>query len=1029
MNSKNFTALILLMGILFALVPGKGFTQGAKDVNGKVVDGTNQTTLPGVTIKIKGGTGGAVTDVNGNFRLSAQGTETLVFSYIGYQSREVALNNQTNLTVALQPEASSLNEVVVVGYGTQRRKDMTGSISSVKAEDLVKVATPSFTSAIQGKVPGVFVSQTSGAPGGSASVRIRGVGTTGGNQPLYVVDGFPISSGSIGTGRSSDKVDGLSVINPNDIESIEVLKDAASAAIYGARAANGVILVTTKRGKAGLAKVSFNSSVGMQQLWRKPEFLNAEQFATLANELYTNSNMVPNPEWADPASFGVGTNWIDQVFRNAPIQNYDFSASGGTEKLKAGVSLGYLDQDGTMIETNYKRYTGRFTADLAASDKLSFGGSLAFTLSQSQGQQNAVLNYGIFNLAQQYYPTLGPESVINGSSAYYTTQADNPVLRARSMDNRLKNSRVVGNVFGSYELIPNLKFRTSFGIDNAHNRNTSWEPTANRGHYRNLQAYLSETADGDLTWLIENTLSYNKLLGKHNISVVVGQTAQKSESDWITAIGREFANEQLQVINGSKTDLRQASGTRGDYALASYLARVNYTFNDRYLFSASIRRDGSSNFGPNNKWGNFPSVSAGWNISEENFMKELTFINSLKIRASWGQLGNDAIGAFGYLNTIRSGTASDNYVFGAGQDIVLGSTMSRPGNPNLKWETTEQTNIGVDAAFFNQKVYLTADYYIKNTKDMLVNLPVAYEAGFLTAPSVNGGAVQNRGFEFVLGYRTQVGDLKIDVNGNFSTLKNEVTSLGVGRPINGPTLQYSSMSASYTEVGQPIGYYRGYVVDGIYQTNEEVNKSFQPNAVAGDFRFKDINGDNVLSDADKVKLGKPWPDIMYGMNLDLAFKGFDLNVLLQGIAGSEIFHYNKFTIYPMKYFGGSGVVNSSVNVLDRWTPGSGKNEIPQLKYTDANGNYANASSFYIEKGDYLRVRNVVLGYSIPPSVFSKLNSIKNVRFYVSAQNLFTFTSYTGFDPEVGSTNPIRAGIDDGIYPMARTFTAGINITL
>jgi TonB-linked SusC/RagA family outer membrane protein len=1029
MKTKNFTALSFLLGILFALIPGAGFAQGTIDVSGKVLDRSNQLTLPGVSIKIKGSNLGAVTDVNGSFRVAAKSTDTLIFSFIGYQSQQVAINNQAVLKVQLDPESSALNEVVVVGYGTQRRKDLTGAISSIKSEDLAKVATPSFTSAIQGKIPGVYVSQTSGAPGGSSSVRIRGVGTTGGNQPLYVVDGFPISSGSMGTGRSTDKVDGLSVVNPNDIESIEVLKDAASAAIYGSRAANGVILITTKRGKEGQAKVNFNSSAGIAQLWRKPEFLNAEQFATLANELYTNSGMTPNPEWANPASFGAGTNWIDQVFRDAPVQNYDFSASGGTQKLKAAVSLGYLDQDGTMIETKYKRYTGRFTADLTASDKLSFGGSLAYTITQSQGQQNQVMNYGIFNLAQQFYPTLGPDAVINGSSAYYTTQGDNPVLRARSMDNRLKSSRVFGNVFGVYEILPDLKFRTSLGIDNDNNRNTSWEPTAERGHYRNLQAYLSETAATDLTWLIENTLSYNKLINKHNISVVVGQTAQKSDTDWITAVGREFSNEQLQVINGSKTDLREASGTRGDYSLASYLARVNYTFNDRYLLSASIRRDGSSNFGPNSKWGNFPSVSAGWNISEENFMKKAGFINSLKIRASWGQLGNDAIGAFGYLNTIRSGTASDNYVFGPNQDLILGASLSRPGNPDLRWETTEQTNIGIDASLFNSSVYLTADYYVKNTKDMLVNLPVSYEAGFTTAPSVNGGAVQNKGIELLLGYRTEVGGLKIDVNGNVSTLTNVVTSLGVGRPINGPTINFTSMSSSYTEVGQPIGYYRGYVVDGIYQTNEEVNKTLQPNAVAGDFRFKDINGDNILSDADKIKLGKPWPDIMYGMNLDLTFKGFDLNVLVQGVAGNEIFHSNKFSIYPMKYFGGTGVVNSSIHVLERWTPGSGKNEIPALKYVDANGNYANASSFYVEKGDYLRVRNIVLGYSLPSTLINKINSFKNVRFYVSAQNMFTFTSYSGFDPEVGSTNPIRAGVDDGVYPMPRTFTAGINLTL
>src|SRR5690606_38935029 len=422
--------------------------------------------------------------------------------------------------------------------------------------------------------------------------------------------------------------------------------------------------------------IQVKSSLGIQELWRKPSFLNATEFATLANELYNNSDMEPNPEWSDPQSFGIGTNWIDQVFRSAPVQNYDVSASGGTDKLRTAVSLGYLNQQGTMIETDYQRYTGRFTADLQASDRLKFGGTLAYTHSLGKGQQNQVMNRGIFNLAQQFYPTLGPGAIIDGSSAYYTTQGDNPVLRAESMDNRLKNSRTFGNLFGVYEIIPDLKFRTSLGIDNGYNRNTSWEPTAERGHYRNLQAYLSETAAADMTWLIENTLSYNKYIGEHNLSAVVGQTAQKNETDWITAIGREFANEQLQVINGSKTDLREASGTRGDYSLASYLARINYAYKDRYLFSASIRRDGSSNFGPNNKWGNFPSLSAGWNISEEAFMQPATFINALKIRASWGRLGNDAIGAFGYLNTIRSGTASDNYVFGPNQDLILGASLS-----------------------------------------------------------------------------------------------------------------------------------------------------------------------------------------------------------------------------------------------------------------------------------------------------------------------------------------------------------------
>jgi len=1019
---KPIRVLFILLITIFWFGP----LFGQSTISGVVKDVETQLPLPSVTVSAQGKS--SQTNNLGQFELQAEAGATIRFSLLGYLIKEVSAS-EGEMEVLLEKQLADLDEVVVVGYGTQRKRDLTGAISSVKAEELVKVQTPSFTSAIQGKVPGVYISQTSGAPGSSASVRIRGVGTTGGNQPLYVVDGFPISAGALSMNRSSDRIDGLSVINPADIESIEVLKDAASAAIYGARAANGVILVTTKRGKAGQAKVTLNSSYGMQDLWKRPQFLNAEQFATLANELYTNSGMTPNPEWADPASFGVGTNWIDQVFRTAPVQNYDFTASGGTDKLKASASLGYLDQQGTMLETDYSRYTGRFTADLTASDKLSFGGSLAYTYSTGKGQQNQVMNYGIFNLAQQFYPTLGPDDVIDGSSAYYTTQGDNPVLRAKTMDNNLRNSRILGNVFGTFKIIDGLTFKTSLGIDHANNRNSAWEPTVERGHYRNLQAYLSETASADMTWLIENTLSYTKVINDHQLSAVVGQTAQRSQTDWITAIGREFANEQLQVINGSKADLREANGTKGDYALASYLARINYTYKDRYLFSASVRRDGSSNFGPNNKWGNFPSVSAGWNISEESFLQDATFLDALKIRASWGELGNDAIGAFGYLNTIRSGTASDNYVFGPAQDLVLGASLSRPGNPNLKWETTRQTNFGIDASLFENTVTITADYFIKDTKDMLVNLPVSYEAGFATAPSVNGGQVQNKGFEFALGYQKKLGEFSFGLNGNFATLSNVVKSLGVGRPINGPTLAYTSMSSSYTEVGRPIGYYRGYIVDGIYQTDQEVNKTLQPNAVAGDFKFKDINGDNVLSDLDRVELGTPWPDVTYGLNADFNYKGFDLNILLQGIAGNQIFHSNKFSTYPMKYFGGSGVVNSSINVLDRWTPGSGNNEIPGLKYVDANGNYANASSFYIEDGDYLRLRNVVLGYSLPASLLEKTKAFKTVRLYVSAQNLFTFTGYSGFDPEVGSTNPLRAGIDDGVYPMPRTITFGLNLAL
>ncbi|MGN0019462.1 MAG: SusC/RagA family TonB-linked outer membrane protein [Sphingobacterium hotanense] len=995
-------------------------------LSGRVTDSNNQP-LAGVTVRVKDGSASASTNNAGEFEIAGQlQGKTLVFTYVGYVPKEVTVANNSNLQVILESEQANLEEVVVVGYGTQRRKELTGSISSVKASDLEKVATNSFTSAIQGKVPGVTITQTSGAPGGSSSVRIRGVGTTGGNQPLYVIDGFPVGGGNIGISGSSDQVDGMSIVNPNDIESIEVLKDAAAASIYGARAANGVILITTKRGKEGVTSVDVNAYTGFQSLWKKPKFLNAEQFATLANELYKNSNMAPNPEWANPASLGEGTNWINEVFRTAPMYNLDVSMTGGNQKIKNALSLGYRDQTGTLIETWNKRYTGRANVDIQANERLKFGGSMAFTYTQGKGQQNEDFRLGIFNLAQQFYPTLGLEDVVSGSSAYYSTQGDNPYLRAKTDENYLRNMRLYGNAFGELTIMEGLKFRSSVGLDFNSNRTSTWEPKVQRGFYSNPQAVLGETQTQGLNWLIENTLSYTKQFDKHNLSAIIGQTAQRNASDWISITAREFQNETIRVVNTSSEANRRGSGTGSVYTLASYLGRVNYSYDNKYLFSASIRRDGSSNFGPSYKWGNFPSVSAGWNISEESFFNQAGPINSLKLRGSWGQLGNDAIGAFGYSSTYGLGRVSDNYILGPGQVLVTGASMMRPGNMDLKWETSEQINFGVDATFLNNKGYLTAEYYIKDTRDMLVSLPVSLEAGFESAPSVNGGKIRNSGFELLLGYASG-NEFKYDVSVNLSTLKNEVISMGAGNPISGPIVGFTSMNSSYTEVGNPIGYFRGYIVDGIYQTNAEVDKAFQPNASAGDFKYRDVNGDNALTDEDRVMLGTPWPSLTYGMNMDLSYKGFDLNMLWQGVAGNEIFHVAKFSTYPIKYFGGSGVINASAEVLNRWTPENGGNSVPILKYTDVNGNYANLSSFYIEDGSYLRLRNITLGYSLPSNIFENSKMVKRVRVYGSVQNALTFTKYSGFDPEVGSTNPLASGVDDGVYPMPRTFMFGVKV--
>ncbi|HEU4552335.1 MAG TPA: TonB-dependent receptor [Chitinophaga sp.] len=997
-------------------------------VEGLVTDAANGAPLVGVTIQVKGSSSGTTTNSDGKFHINVPENAVLIISYLGYSRQEVTVTKGAPLNIALAATNTGLNQVVVIGYGTERKRDLTGAIASVKSEELLKTPSTSFTTALEGKVPGVFISQTGGAPGAAASVRIRGIGTTGGNQPLYVVDGFPINGDGMSIPSSSYRVDGMSIINPNDIESVEVLKDAAAAAIYGSRAANGVILITTKRGKEGTVGVNLNAYTGFSQLWKKPAFLNAREFATMANELYTNSGLAPNPEWSNPEALGEGTDMIGEIFRTAPIQNYDLSFSGGTQKVRARMSLGYSDQDGTIIATSYKRYTGRLTVDMKANDKFSFGGSLAFAATESQGQNTDAMQGGIFNLAQQFFPTLNKDSAFFGPGGYYTKDGDNPLLKAASVDNQLRNFRIYGNVFGEYEIVKNLKLRTSIGVDAYNNRIYNWEGKVERGFYIHPQATLTERYDQRQTRLIENTLSYTRSFGDHTISGVIGQTAQTIRTNWLSGTGTGYQNEALQVINGSDVSLRTASGTNAYSTLASYLGRLNYSYQGKYLLSASFRRDGSSNFGPNNKWGNFSAISAGWRISEEAFMEPFRgVLNDLKLRGSWGQLGNDAIPAFGYLSTIRSGANADNYVLGpGGQAIIIGSTMTRPGNPDLKWETTEQTDIGLDASLLNERLYLTADYFIKNTKDMLISLPISLEAGFQNAPTVNGGSVQNKGLELLLGFRDNIGALHFDVSANIATLSNVVKSLGVGQPIVGPNLPGTSMTMTYTEKGRPIGYYRGYIVDGVYQTDEEVDKNFQPNAIAGDFRYRDVNGDKMLTDEDKVMIGKPWPDFTYGLNLNLACKGFDLNVMFQGVAGNQIYHANKVSNYPMKYFNGNGIVNGVKDVLNHWTPGSGINDQPGLKYTDANGNYVNASSFFVEDGDYLRLRNIVLGYNLPAGIIGK-SMFKSIRVYVSAQNLFTITKYSGFDPEVGSIDPLSAGIDTGVFPQPRTFTAGVNV--
>src|SRR5690625_4579870 len=943
--------------LLFTLLPASALAQ--QQVTGSVTDADTGEPLPGVNILIQGTDTGTTTGLDGSFSLSVPGSDAvLVISYIGYDTQQIQIGNQTEFDIALSQEVGLLDELVVVGYGTQRRADVSGSISSVSSERLEQVNTSSFTGALQGRVPGVQITSTSGAPGAGSSVRIRGVGTTGSNEPLYVIDGFPMSSGNIGIPGSSESVGWLSMINPNDLETIEILKDAAAASIYGARAANGVVLITTKSGAAGRTSMTLNTYTGFSEVWRKPEMLNATELATLANELWENSGMTPHPDFANPEALGEGTNWIDAVFRQAPVSNLDFSVSGGTENVRGILSFGAIEEQGTLIETNHTRYTGRARVDVTATDRIRFGGSVAFAQTDGKGVRNQLHNRGIINLSQQMFPHLGLDDVIGDNVPYATSQGDNPVLRAQEQDYRVSSLRSLINGFGEVEIVDNLLFRSSVGLEFDNRRNHQWDPTADRGHFQRLQASLYQQYTRGNSVLFENTLSWNREFADvHRISAVVGQTAQTRQNDWLSASAREYLNEQLQVISGSNASERDANGTESEYRLASYLGRVNYTYDDRYTLSVSMRRDGSSNFGPANKWATFPSVSAGWNISEESFFQEVPLVNELRLRASWGRLGNDSIGSFGYVSRYSLGSNASNYILGGDQSLRVGAHLITPGNADLRWESSEQINFGIDAGLFEGRLYTTLEYYEKTTKDMLVALPVSFEAGFPSAPNVNGAEVLNRGVEMELGVRDASTAFSWDVSVNFSTLYNEVLSLGDGQPIPGNRAMYGSgMPITYTEVGRPIGYFKGLIVDGIYQAESEIDRGFQPNAEPGDFRWRDVNDDGQLTSADEVYLGSPWPDFTYGANVNLGYRNFDFNLILTGVAGVQIMNKMIESTYPIRYFGGSGIVNANRAALDRWTPENGGNTIPRLIEDDANGNYSNMSTFYVEDGDYLRDR-------------------------------------------------------------------------
>ncbi|MCU0451651.1 MAG: TonB-dependent receptor, partial [Bernardetiaceae bacterium] len=949
--------------------------------------------------------------------------------FVGMMTKEVTVGTQTVVDVALDPDVKTIGEVVVVGYGTQEKKEITGAIASVGTKEITKVPVPGLDQALQGQVAGLQISQSNGAPGGNTNILIRGIGSiSGGNEPLFVIDGYPVTNSGIGNP--------LNTINPNDIETIDVLKDASATAIYGSRGSNGVIMITTKRGKAGKTRIEVDVYTGLQQVTKKLKLMNAQEFAQFVIDGRNNGYLDNNPTASitDPNSrrgnsFQIPTilqgdlaqlpnyDWQDAIFRTAPIQNYQISASGGNENFRYAVSGGYFNQQGIVISSGLERYSFRANLDGKLSKKMSFGITMlpSFTIQddvEAIGHSNdAVVQAAI--AMPPYLPIYQPDGsyTITNQPTEGDIAYPHPVQLANELLLTGTQFRFFGNAYAEYEILKDLKLRATIGTDLNYAKSRRFQPsTINPA---NIQTNAQATNNESNNWLNENTLTYRKVLGGHALDVVAGFTAQKAYTNILNASANRFPDNLLTNINGGLV----ASGGENItiHNMISYLGRVNYAYKDKYLLTATIRRDGSSRFGSANQWGTFPSFSVGWRVSEEPFMKNVKFMTDLKLRASYGLTGNNAIGDYRAIGQLA------NLNYNLGNALISGVGRSSFTNPILGWESMVQTDIGVDFALFNSRLSVVADYYDKRNTDMLFVIQTPAATG-LTGALVNLGEVQNRGVELSLVSRNLVKEFQWTTNFNITFNQNKVLAMSneaerifsaaLGRP-----------AYAVTQVGDPIGSFFGRRFLGVFRTNEEATAyGKQPVARAGDFKWEDVNNDGRIDDNDRVVLGSPHPRYFLGLTNSFSWKGFSLDIMMNGMFGQKIFNQT-FSI------NNSGVQNQLQEVFEgRFVspeqPGNGRYG---RSIRGGRNNNVVLSDAFIFDGSFLRVRNVTLAYNLPATLTNRWK-MNTVRVYTTATNLFTFTNYNGFDPEVsGSGDDVRAaGLDFGTYPQARTFTLGVS---
>ncbi|MGI4872325.1 MAG: SusC/RagA family TonB-linked outer membrane protein [Janthinobacterium lividum] len=977
------------------------------------VTGPDGAGLPGVTVLLKGTTTGTATDAEGRFALAGPAGSTLVFSSVGFVRREVVPASGAAVNVQLTDDQKALDEVVVVGYGTQQRQAVTGAVSSVSAREIASQPVPDVSQALQGRAAGVTVTQNSGAPGGAGgtSVRVRGITSAGYNAPLYVVDGFPLPS--------SDE-NQLNVINPNDIESIDVLKDASATAIYGVRAANGVVLITTKRGKAGKTSFSFDTYRGIQQVWRKLKLLNAEEYAVINNENHINAGLLVLPKLQNPKALTTDTDWQSLIFRRAQQQNYAFTAAGGTDKARFSVSGGYFQQDGTIIGSHFERFTVRANGDLQINKMLKFGLSLsAAHVNDRQVNTSDEFN-GIVSLALQAPPTIAPYTATGnynvGNAALDNFIEPSPLPEALIDDKSFTRNRLISTLYAELEPLKGLRLRTSVGTDQTFDNSSYFRPTV-VDIPRYSVSSASRGSNYAPSYLIENTATYDHIFaGKHHLTLLLGQSAQEFNFSTLGAGRVGYVREDLRELNSGPINTQlNNNGTSNQSRLASYFGRVNYEFAGKYLLSAVVRADGSSAFAPGRKFGVFPGVSAGWRISDEEFLKDNTTVSNLKLRAGYGRVGNPAnAGAFAYLYTLNPAIQA---VFGPSDGAVVnGSAPTRLPNNDLNWEINEQTNLGLDVGLLNNRLEGSLDLYYRNSPNLIAGVPVSAVSGTYEAINTNAASAYNKGLDLSLTSHNLVGSgLNWTTTLIFSTYKSRLSSLGSGLPYDGQTSR-SGTIVRY-DAGQPFGFFRGYVADGLFQTADEVGAhATQTGAAPGDIRFKDLNGDGVIDDKDRTNIGSPNPSFTYSVANTLTYKGFELTAFVQGSQGNSVYNLNRFYTEGGLY--GNG--NSSTRVLGRWTGAGTSNDVPRAIAADPNQNQR-VSSYYVENGSYVRLKTLTLAYNFPASVLSHFSG-QTLRVYVSGQNLLTLTKYSGYDPEIGA-----GGVDRGTYPQARILLAGLSI--